>query len=143
METAQQSSLAVAHFMRLVAQVHDGARHLLHPEDAVSVEAASASVNLPHDAHDVSQRVVAAMSSLDAVPFLSDRQSAFIRACRKVGQDLVVHLDRFESLGSDQTEAAIKTPASSILWPQADVDALGQRLRDMIQEWTELSPGMK
>jgi hypothetical protein len=61
-----------------------------------------------------------------------DDADVLIRTCVKVGQDLLVRLDRVQAfLKSSSPDADLR-----IVWPVAAVDALGDRIRDLHHRWS-------
>lgn len=61
-----------------------------------------------------------------------DDADVLISTCVKVGQDLLVRLDRVQAfLNSSSPGADLR-----IVWPAAAVDALGNRIRDLYHRWS-------
>jgi hypothetical protein len=61
-----------------------------------------------------------------------DDADVLIRTCVKVGQDLLVRLDRVQAFLKSSGQGT----DLRIVWPVAAVDALGDRIRDLHYRWS-------
>lgn len=118
---------AVALYRDVLAVYHDG--------DASSAKGSSALPDQLLSAHHARLRdSVQALSSVQpvgAAPDMPHPLTTVPGVCCKVGQDLVLHLDRAISPDHDSQ------PGSNFrdLWPARDVAALGTRLQHLSQQF--------
>lgn len=68
-----------------------------------------------------------------------DTFSALALACRKVAQDLSVHLERLQSLNIHVGQGYVDTKSLRAAWPSRDLDALGARLEDLSKHYRDLT----
>ncbi|KAK2591279.1 hypothetical protein QQS21_011031 [Conoideocrella luteorostrata] len=65
-----------------------------------------------------------------------DAAASLTRACHKVGQDLLLKLDRLRTFHA--ANAGVVAPLDiRVLWPVADVQALGERLYDLVGGYSD------
>jgi hypothetical protein len=60
-----------------------------------------------------------------------------ITACRKVGHDLLIRIDRLHDLGFIQGGANLSSSMVCKVLPSADIDALGNRLHELVRTWID------
>jgi hypothetical protein len=107
----------VLSFLRLVSELHE------------------AAISIHNDQQDWDCDISRLLSTLtttveclrDETGRVADDTDILIRTCVKVGQDLLVRLDRVQAfLKSSGPGSDLR-----IVWPTAAVDALGDRIRDL------------
>ena len=64
-------------------------------------------------------------------------------ACRKVSRDLLIRLDRIRHISIREEPKFSRFTEFRTAWKRNDVIALGNRLRELGQQWTEIFPPSK
>lgn len=128
---------AVTHFFQVVGQVYEAA--------CVIYDDASAQPGCMIMEHglirDLSTKLVSIVELLEAIT-VDDKTAALIRACRKVSLDLLIRLNKLLRLHTTARaeDATVEIAVFRSTWPEADVDALGSRLRELTSQWKGNDP---
>ncbi|KAL7918553.1 hypothetical protein ACQKWADRAFT_303800 [Trichoderma austrokoningii] len=122
-------SLAVREILQAAVALYRDVLALYHDGDASSEGGSGLPDELLSNHHARLRESVQALTSIQPVVAASDvpHTLTIMPACRKVGQDLVLHLDR--AISSDH-ESSFRD-----IWPARDVAALGARLQHLHQQF--------
>ncbi|KAJ9137534.1 AAA ATPase and NACHT domain protein [Pleurostoma richardsiae] len=110
--------------------IHDGADGRPRGIDAGALSDISTSLSTFVEGVDADTRAEADYP-------LNTRTPSLAVACRKVGQDLLIHIERVVAIEASHSPL-VDTDGSLLRtsWPLADVEALGQRLQELTRRWT-------
>lgn len=118
---------AVALYRDVLALYHDGDASIAEGSPSLPDELLSAHHTRLRD----SVQALASVHPVVAAPDMPHPMAAVPGACYKVGQDLVLHLDR--AISPDHKPQP--KPSFRDVWPARDVAALGTRLQHLSQQF--------
>jgi len=125
----------VADFLYAVGLIAEAAS-LIHDDASPSRDGTIADRGFARDASDRLAVILDLLGAATADPV----HGPFIKACRRVGRDLHVHVDRALLLHARRDGQENDIAVFRRAWPEKDVAALGVRLDELIGRWKEAVP---